>query len=121
MTDGHQLDGDAVRRRQRCSKARERLWARILGGDRWINDGSAHSDGNDAVPVSLEVTQTVHPEKTSVWRDKWHQALRNSASESKPPVVVISSPGQRWKKDIVICTGDVFERAWRGGFAKGAK
>lgn len=78
--------------------------ARAWGGDRHINDGHAHSDGNKAVPVSLECTQTSRP-WWQVVRVKSKQAIVNARTEGRPPVVVIGAPGMRLDDATVILPG----------------
>ena len=75
-------------------KATERKVCRAWGGDRRGPDHSvSRSDGDDRVPVSIEVTRTTRPAYT--WRVKWRQCTRNAGQDGKAPVLVIAEPRQR--------------------------
>lgn len=76
----------------RAAKDAERRVARAWGSERWVNDGSAHSDVRADCPVSLEVTRT---KGRRIRREKREQARENAKREKRPWVLVIAAPGDR--------------------------
>ena len=79
----------------RNAKSAERRVARAWGSDRWINDGTAHSDCNADCPVSLEVTRT---KGGGIRKDKMEQCWANAAREGREPVLVIADYGDTVKQ-----------------------